>query len=54
MVTGHFLVQLTDSSVQGNISVLLIHVVDSSSGLIFQDDSESLDVVGSSFEDFVD
>jgi hypothetical protein len=54
VVTGHFLVQLTDSSVQGNISVLLIHVVDSSSGLIFQDDSESLDVVGSSFEDFVD
>ena len=54
MVTGHFLVQLTDGSVQRDISVLLVHVVDSSSGLIFQNDSESFDVIWSSFENFVD
>lgn len=53
MVTGHFLVQLTNSSVQGGVSVFLVHVVNSSSGLIFKDDAESFNVAWSSFKDFV-
>ena len=35
VVTGHFLVQLTHGSVQGGVSVLLVHVMDSGSWLIF-------------------
>ena len=53
MVTGHFLVQLADGSVEVSISVLLVHVVDTSSGLIFQDDSEGFNMVRSFFKDFV-
>ena len=54
MVTGHFLMQLTDGSVEVGISVLLVHVVDSGSGLIFQNDAESFDMVWSLLEDLVD
>jgi len=54
VVTGHLSVKLADSTVEGDISELLVHVVVSSSGLIPQDNAEGLDVVGSSFEDFVD
>ena len=46
--------QLTDSSVQSGVSVLFVHVVDSSSGLILEDDAESFDMTWSSFKDFVD
>ena len=54
MITSHIHVKLTDSSVEGDISVFLVHVMDSSSGLISEDDAESFDVVGSFFVDFVD
>lgn len=54
MITSHLSVELTDSTVESDISELLVHVVVSGSGLIPQDDAESLDVIGSSFEDFVD
>lgn len=54
MITGHIHVQLTDSSVQGNISVLLVHVVVSGSGLISEHYSVSFDMVGSFFVDLVD
>ena len=54
VVTSHFHVKLADSTVEGDVSVLFIHVVDSSSGLISEDDAESFDVIGSFFIDFVD
>ena len=53
MVTGHFLVQLTDGSVQGSVSVLLVHVVNSGSGLILKNNAECLDMVGSAFVNLV-
>ncbi len=54
VVTSHFLVQLTHGSVQADVSVLFVHVVDSCPGLILEDDTESFDVIGSSFKDFID
>ncbi len=54
VVTSHFLMQLTDGSVQGDVSVLFIHVMNSGSGLIFNNDSKSFNVSWSSFKDFVD
>ena len=54
MVSGHLCVELTDSSIERDISVLLVHVVVGSSGLISQDNAEGLDVVGSSLKDLVD
>ena len=54
VVTSHFLMKLTDGSVQGSISVFLVHVMDSGSWLILQDDSECLDMTWSSFIDFID
>ena len=46
--------QLTDSSVEVGVSVLLVHVMDSGSGLILQNDAESFNMVWSFFEDLVD
>lgn len=54
MITSHLSMELTDSTVKSDISELLVHVVVSGSGLIPQDNAESLDMIGSSFEDFVD
>ena len=54
MVTCHLSVKLADCSVEGNISVLLVHVVIGSSGLIPQDNAEGLDMVRSPLEDFID
>ena len=54
VITGHLSVELTDGTVEGDVSELLVHVVVSSSGLIPQDDAEGLDVIGSPFEDFID
>ena len=54
VVAGHFGVQLADSSVQGDVSVLLVHVVVASAGLVPEDDAEGLDVIGSALEDLVD
>lgn len=54
VVACHVHVQLADSSVEGNISVLLVHVVVSSSGLISQHYSVGFNMVGSFFVDLVD
>ena len=54
VVSGHFHVELADGSVERNISVLLVHVVDACPGLVPEDNTESLDVIGSAFVDFVD
>jgi len=54
VVTTHFHVQLADGSIQGNVSVLFVHVVVAGSGLISQNDSESFNVVWSFFKDLVD
>lgn len=54
VVTSHFHMKLADSAVEGDVSVLFIHVVNSGSGLISEDDAESFDVIGSFFIDFVD
>ena len=53
VVTSHIHMKLAYSTIQWNISVLLIHVVDTSSWLISKDDSECLNMVGSSFKNFV-
>ena len=54
MVTGHLGVKLADGSVDGDVSVLLVHVVVGSPGLVPQDDAEGLDMVGPPLEDLVD
>lgn len=53
MVTGHFHMELAYCTVERDVSVFFIHVVDSGSGLISEDDSECLDVIGSPFEDLI-
>ena len=54
VVTGKFSVELADGTVEGDISVLLVHVVVASSRLVPQDNTEGLDMVGSLFEDLID
>ena len=54
MISGHFSMELTDGSIEGDISVFLVHVVISSSGFISQNNAEGFDVIGSAFEDLVD
>ena len=54
MVSSHLSVKLTDSTIQGNISVLLVHVVVSGSGLVSEDNAEGFHVIGSTLEDLVD
>ena len=53
VITGHIHVELADGSVEGDISVFLVHVVDSGSGLVSEDDAESFNMIGSSFEDLI-
>ena len=53
MISRHFRVKLTHSSIERNISVLFVHVDMCSSRLISQDDTESFDVIGSSLKDFI-
>ena len=53
MVSCHFRVQLADCSIEGNISVLLVHIMVSSSGFISEDDSESFDKVRSFLKDLI-
>lgn len=53
MITSHIHVELADCSVEGDISVFLIHIMDSSSGLIPEDNSKGLDMIRSSFIDFI-
>lgn len=52
MVTGHFRRQLAHSTVESNISIFSVHVMESSSRLISQDDSVVSDAVGLSFKNF--
>lgn len=54
VVAGHFCVELADGTVEGDISVLLVHVVVSGSGLVPEDNAEGLNMVGFSLEDLVD
>lgn len=54
VVAGHFSVQLTDGAVQRDVTVLLVHVVVASPGLVAEDNAEGLDVGGSALEDLVD
>ena len=53
VVTSHFSVKLTDGSIQSNISVLFVHVMNSGSWLILYDNAESFNMSDSSFVDFV-
>ena len=53
MITSHIHVKLADSSVEGDISVFLVHVMDSSSGLVSKDNTESFDMIGSFFIDLI-
>jgi hypothetical protein len=46
-------VKLTDCTIKRNVSELFIHVVNASSRLISQDDSEGLDMIGSSFKNLI-
>lgn len=54
VVAGHFGVELADCAVEGDVAVLLVHVVVAGSGLVPEDDAEGLDVGGSPLEDLVD
>ena len=54
VVTGHLSVELADGSIERDISVLFVHVVVVSPGLISEDDSECFDMVGFPLEDLVD
>lgn len=54
VVSGHLGVELADGSVEGHVSVLLVHVVVGGPGLVPQDNAEGLDVVGLPLEDLVD
>jgi len=54
VITTHFHVELTDGSIQRDISVLFVHVVVACSGLISQNNTESFNVVWSFFKDLVD
>ena len=51
MSSGHFTVHLGDGSAKGDISVLLVHVYDTSSSKISKHDSVVLDRVGFFLED---
>jgi hypothetical protein len=53
VVTSHLSMKLTDSTIQGNISVLLVHIVVSSSGLVSEDNAEGFHMIGSALEDLV-
>ena len=54
VVAGHFGVELADSAVEGDIAVLLVHVVVARAGLIPQHNAEGLDMGGLALEDLVD
>lgn len=54
VVSGHLGVQLADGAVEGDVAVLLVHVVVASSGLVAEDDAEGLHMGGPALEDLVD
>ena len=54
MSTGHLVVHLRNGSAESVISVLLVHVDDTGSSQVLQDDSVVLDAVGFALEDLAD
>lgn len=53
MVACHFLVELTDGTIQRDIPVLLIHVVVACSGFVAEDNAKCLDMSGSPLKDLI-
>eukprot|EP00178_Gracilaria_changii_P021125 TRINITY_DN6286_c0_g1_i1.p1 TRINITY_DN6286_c0_g1~~TRINITY_DN6286_c0_g1_i1.p1 ORF type:complete len:134 (-),score=8.48 TRINITY_DN6286_c0_g1_i1:79-480(-) len=53
VVACHFHVELTDCTIQRNISVFFVHVMNSGSGLIPEDNAESFNVVWPSFKNLI-
>uniref|UniRef100_A0A1J3EWU8 Uncharacterized protein n=1 Tax=Noccaea caerulescens TaxID=107243 RepID=A0A1J3EWU8_NOCCA len=54
MISGHFCMELADCAIEGDIAVLLVHVVVASSGLIPKDNAEGFDMSGLALEDLID
>jgi hypothetical protein len=54
VISAHFHMELTDCSIEWDVSELLIHVVNAGSGLISEDNAEGFDMIGSSLENLVD
>ena len=54
VITSHIHMKLTDSTIERNVSVLFIHVVDTSSGLISENYSEGFNMVRSPLVDLID
>lgn len=54
VTSSHIIVHLTDSSGESNISVLLVHIVGSTSALVSKPDSKVLNLAGRLVEDFSD
>lgn len=53
MVTGHVHVELADGTVEGDISVFFVHVVDSGSGLVSEHNTKCFHMVGSLLVDLI-
>lgn len=54
MVSSHLGMELTDGTVQGDVTVLLVHVVVASTRLIAEDNAEGLNMGGFALEDLID
>lgn len=54
MVSSHLGVQLADSAIEGDVAVLLVHVVVASTRLITEDNAEGLHMGRPALEDLVD
>ena len=53
MAAGHLLVHLLDCTVQGEVAVLLVHVVGARSAVVANADAEVLDLLWSLLEDLM-
>ena len=53
MISGHFSMELTDGSIEGDISVFLVHVDCFSSGQVSEDDAVVLDDTSVLLVDFL-
>merc|ERR1712216_882666 len=54
VATGHLLVHLADSAVDGHVTVLLVHVVRVGAGLVPEPDAVVLGLRGGTVEELVD
>lgn len=54
VITAHLLVELADCTVQGDITVLLVHVVVACPRLIAKYDAKCFHVVGPALKDLID